>query len=627
MPNPYPPNDDRWYNYEEATARAEGRDALPPPGDAGQTLNVPPTPAAPQQSVSYLQPEPEAVTRNVPPPKRPAYGPSLLHTTGPKGGEYDERGFLKQQAEGGIGAKLKTAFGQDPSAIVMAGQGGEGSAGQAVPLPGPGFVRGTPGTVIPGGRQPHSWAVTQEAGLPLTPEMLAEREAAVAQQQGALEGQGDAEREANRVKAEALRGQNAYSEVEQMAGAQRQKERDALIAQAKAKYDKVAEAANDPDHYWESKNGLSRVLAHIGIALGAFVQGWRGTPNVALQIINDEIDRDAKAQLRNLDKAGKDIQDLYAGFDDEDEKLAAAKAARRDWVANQLEASLENVRDAAQRAQIEAAVGKFREDSFNEKAKLVALMEGKRVTQQNDVMVAPKVVGGSPGRYDWSSTLAAIKARGGDLEQVRKDVDDAMKAGGLKRDDAMRAIAAAYGVTGVPQGGGPEGSKGAPGSPQTFVAEAFGGAGGYAQDPETARKKADQYRAYTTLQDNLTRMAEIRSKPLSSFGESNAIYQQLLNDSLAVYAVANGQGALSEGDRDTIGKVLGSAANDTFTFSGEAQLAEARNIIARRIRALDSGMVHGTRTVQGGQVKGRVTAAPGPAVSPARIQTRKPGER
>jgi len=217
-----------------------------------------------------------------------------------------------------------------------------------------------------------------------------------------------------------------------------------------------------------------------------------------------------------------------------------------------------------------------------------------------------------------------MRAAGADLEQVQKDVAALKFAGHLNTDQAMSVIASTYGVRPVV---GDASKQTGPGSPQTFVAEAFEGKGGFAQDPETARKKSEQYRAYTTLRDNLTRMAEIRSKPLSSFGESNALYQQLLNDSLAVYAVANGQGALSEGDRDTIGKVLGSSANDTFTFSGEAQLANARNIIDRRLRSLDAGMVHGQQQVSGGQVRGTVTGVQGPRVDARTVVTRKPGER
>lgn len=350
----------------------------------------------------------------------------------------------------------------DPSKVV--GVGGSGaSGGQEGPsgaygLPPGRYMPGSPGTLVRGGRTPHSWATTQEDGLHLTPEQLAERDAALEQQRAALEGQGDAELEGNRIKAEALRGQNAYSEVEMMAGTQRQKDRDAVISQAKAKFDRVAEAANDPDHYWESKNGLSRVLAHIGIALGAFVQGWRGTPNVALQIVNDEIDRDSKAQLRNLSKAEKDIQDLYAGFDTEDQKLAVAKAARRDWVASQLEANLENVRDAAQRAQIEAAIGKFREDSFNEKTKLVALMQGKKVSQQNDVMTADKVVGGSPGRMDYTDALTAYRQQYGDdaVQDLLKTADQTAKYSKMPNDYVLGQLLRA---SGVPTSGGGKAGK------------------------------------------------------------------------------------------------------------------------------------------------------------------------
>jgi hypothetical protein len=512
--------------------------------------------------------------------------------------------------------------GQADGRVMIGDATGGGSPAQPPqPLPPPGYRPGTPGRLVPGGRTPQSWQVSQKAGLDLPPELLSRMDQADKDLDAAAALATDAERRKSDITAEFKQQQAQTQMLAQEQASQLQARRDAQIDDAKAKYDKAAQI--DPESWWGDKSGLGKILASIAVGIGAFVQGRTGQPNAVLDQINKEIERDVQRQIGAMNKAGKDIQDFYAQYDREDQKIAAGEAVRLDQALVHLDDMLSGVTDQTTAAQGLELRAKLEQEAIDRKVKLAGLTQGEKMVQRHDVMTPDRVAGGSPGGYDWTATLAAMRASGADLEQVQKDVNALKAAGHLNTDQAMSVIASTYGVRPVVDASKQTG----PGSPATFVADAFGGEGGFAPDADTARKKSEQYRAYRAIQENLQRMKELRGKSFSSFGDTARQYDARANDVLALYAVANGQGALSEGDRETMGKILGMNANNTFTFSGKAQLDEASNIIDRRLRGLDAGIVHGKQQVSGGQVRGTVTGVQGPRVDARTVVARKPGER
>ena len=511
--------------------------------------------------------------------------------------------------------------GKTDGRVMVGGQSSGAPEPPKAPLPEPGYRPGTPGRLVRGGRTPQSWQVSQKAGLDLPPELLSRMDQADKDLDAAAAMATDAERRKADITNEFKQQQAQTQMLAQEQAKQRQALRDAQIDDAQAKYEKASQI--DPEAWWTNKSGIEKILAAIAVGVGAFVQGRTGQPNAVLDQINKEIERDVQRQIGAMNKAGKDIQDFYAQYDREDQKIAAGEAVRLDQALVHLDDMLSGVTDQATAAQGMQLRAKLEQESIDRKIKLAGLTQGEKMVQRHDVMTPDRVVGGSPGGYDWSQTLAAMRAAGADLEQVRKDVENLQKTGGLSRDQAMFAVSQAYGVAGIPAAEA-KAQKG-PGSPETFVADAFGGSGGFAGDPDTARKKSEQYRAYKAIQENLQRMKELREKSFSSFGDTARQYDALANDVLALYAVANGQGALSEGDRETMGKILGMSANNTFTFTGKAQLAEAENIIDRRLRGLDAGITRGQQRIEGGQVRGTLTGVQGPRVDARTVATRKPG--
>jgi hypothetical protein len=115
--------------------------------------------------------------------------------------------------------------------------------------------------------------------------------------------------------------------------------------------DRAASLRVDPDGFYHSRGVGGTIASTIAIGLGAFGSAINGGPNVALQMISEEIDRDIQAQQQAIDSAFRRADaegTLYdmarQEFNDRGAALDAARAL-----------ALENV--AAQVAESEASLG------------------------------------------------------------------------------------------------------------------------------------------------------------------------------------------------------------------------------------------------------------------------------
>jgi hypothetical protein len=64
----------------------------------------------------------------------------------------------------------------------------------------------------------------------------------------------------------------------------------------------------NPNHVWQSKDAGQKALSIIGILLSGIGSGLSGQPNMAMQVLNNEIDRDIDAQKNT----GGKLQNLYS---------------------------------------------------------------------------------------------------------------------------------------------------------------------------------------------------------------------------------------------------------------------------------------------------------------------------
>lgn len=102
---------------------------------------------------------------------------------------------------------------------------------------------------------------------------------------------------------------------------QQREERDALDAdrlkkEVDAKNKEFNDAKIDPERLWGDKGTGNRLLAAIGIALGAVGQGLTGKENGAIGIVNAAIQRDIDVQKAMIEKMGKGAEMARGGLND-----------------------------------------------------------------------------------------------------------------------------------------------------------------------------------------------------------------------------------------------------------------------------------------------------------------------
>lgn len=122
--------------------------------------------------------------------------------------------------------------------------------------------------------------------------------------------------------------------MQQKRESERQAEVDGQIQKFNELATEIKSAKVDPNHYWAEKSTGDKVMAAIGVGLGAIGAALTGSgQNAALHIIQTAIDRDIDAQKANLSKKGQDLQNqgtliamTRAKFGDARQAEAAARA-------------------------------------------------------------------------------------------------------------------------------------------------------------------------------------------------------------------------------------------------------------------------------------------------------------
>lgn len=113
----------------------------------------------------------------------------------------------------------------------------------------------------------------------------------------------------------------------------------------------------DPNNYWANSSTGAKIMAALGVVLGAMGSKATGGRNVALDIINNAIDRDMEAQKIQLDKMGRRasmMENEYAmarnHFSDTISQDLAARKTLLEKAQMQIEAELSKTDQARARA-------------------------------------------------------------------------------------------------------------------------------------------------------------------------------------------------------------------------------------------------------------------------------------
>lgn len=227
----------------------------------------------------------------------------------------------------------------------------------------------------------------------------------------------------------------AYGDVRgEMSELQRRKQAkvDKLLAQREQemlKYRQAREMAAqetvDPDGWWSNRTTGQKTMAMIGVALGAFGEGFTGgrVRNAAMQIIDREIDRDLKSQMENLRKGRADRAEqlgviglLSSQIKDEEALYQNGRIMLLDNLSMRMKekaSQLQNRKLAAEMAMTAATIDQKARATEN---KLYMASQPTTRTTSSSRQVATQGGGGFSGKQlkpkfisEWSDTLGTIE--------------------------------------------------------------------------------------------------------------------------------------------------------------------------------------------------------------------------
>lgn len=177
--------------------------------------------------------------------------------------------------------------------------------------------------------------------------------------------------EANRV-AEEL---DNYTKGEEAAAAAAVKRRDdhaKMVSDSMTKMKTITDDYEsrtvDPERYWKNKGTGARIGAAIAVAIGAFGAAMTGGKNYALDIINNEVDRDIDAQKSEISKMGQrvnmqtnEIAQLRQMGLDADAAEDVARLNRYRMVENKIKARAAESEGAQAKTQAEGAIAQLQQ--------------------------------------------------------------------------------------------------------------------------------------------------------------------------------------------------------------------------------------------------------------------------
>jgi len=219
----------------------------------------------------------------------------------------------------------------------------------------------------------------------------------VAEQQLAVEEQGASEEKAlaNVSQLHAQQGRRIEQEVNDQASLKQSYEQRYAAEERKlAELSQRAQVDVDPKRYWKNKDTGDKILATIGVALGAFVEGFsRGAvQNRPLQMLQTAIERDIDAQLENRNRAERDVgrQAGFVGlvgdkYSDDLQKRQAALVLANEAVAKQIDGIAAGMQSEQAKAKAMQLSAQLREANARQVQAFTAQIAGSETVQTQQV--------------------------------------------------------------------------------------------------------------------------------------------------------------------------------------------------------------------------------------------------
>lgn len=252
----------------------------------------------------------------------------------------------------------------------------------------------------------------------------------------ALDAQTQAQIAADNAKADVLKNQNtqmADLEVQRQGMAKTyQQTYDNEFQKFRDLTDKYSKAEIDPGRFWASRSTGDKVLAAIGLAMGAL--GSQDGVNRSVGILNQAIDRDIDAQKANLDAAGKSAGNqqnllgvMRSNFSDQQQAHNATEATMRQRAIAMLDETALRFSGPEKQAAVAAMKAKLGQDYLQnvQKTEMAAKLSASEAAKNwAQVSAAGSGGGGRPLPASSATVLGGYKSAAKMVDQLSSQWDE-----------------------------------------------------------------------------------------------------------------------------------------------------------------------------------------------------------
>lgn len=174
---------------------------------------------------------------------------------------------------------------------------------------------------------------------------------------GGLEKEAQAQSELAQGQAKALEAYVSQAEAHQ----KKYEEKRAELMQARDKaFQEASEGKIDPNRYWGNRSTFGKVRTIVGLIMAGIGQGMmKSDKNMALEMLNKQIDMDLDAQRKNLDQKNNLYRYNLDRLKDEDEAYAVTRNQLAAVSAAQLQLAAARSQDPAAKARAQQALGQL----------------------------------------------------------------------------------------------------------------------------------------------------------------------------------------------------------------------------------------------------------------------------
>lgn len=181
----------------------------------------------------------------------------------------------------------------------------------------------------------------------------------------------------------------------------------------------------DPKHWWDSKSTGGKIATAVGLFLGGVGAGMSGGPNVVLDLVNKQIDRDIDAQRANMGQKNNMMTALTQQLGDVNSATSMAKILKLDQLQATFYKAAGLSKDPIAKARAQQAIQMIKMQSDSQQQQLAKQMAVRQGVTNGSISPAQAVPLLVPGPHQ-NKALEEIK-NVGETNQAMSDVQNAMR--------------------------------------------------------------------------------------------------------------------------------------------------------------------------------------------------------